>query len=169
MNERNALISHLRSEVVGPSQSLRGRTLVEVKDDLFIDLTPFENRQLFWKDAEGCEQEILYYERESPHRKYGTGLLYPIGGDSQSDDDAASKTADTVGVDIAPSDNEDSTTTTPLGVVATSGSDDSDEIDLSNSDVRMPSSLGISLFVSLSEDGVILLSMPKSRIFEWRF
>ena len=80
MKERSALVTYLRGEIVGPSRPLLAAEVVEIHSRVFTDPNPARRGALAWRPAPGAEiEEILYYDRESPHRKYGAGLLHPEG------------------------------------------------------------------------------------------
>ncbi len=164
MKERSEIIERIRSEIVGPSRSL-APAASGFSDKVLQD--PIANRRgaMVWQPtADGDAQEVLYFDRESPHRKYGTGLLHPPGWDTSQDEaQAALDAADTVGAETEISE-------------ADSGQDDEpeneaesdDEFEVTDADVRRPSSLGISACVRFSEGGELVIGLPATRTFSWQ-
>lgn len=79
MKERSELIEWLRGEIVGPSRFLGEPTVITFREGVFSDSDPKRRGPLAWRSA-GDEppEEVLYYDREKPSRKYGVGLLHPV-------------------------------------------------------------------------------------------
>ncbi len=178
MKERSELIEWLRGEIVGPSRFLGEPTVITFREGVFSDSDPKRRGPLAWRSA-GDEppEEVLYYDREKPSRKYGVGLLHPVvashlesGGEDHSAATAAIATdhlgieldiedVETESVDITDEDSEDESSS------MTSGSDD---FDVSSPDVRHPSTLGITFCASFEDGGRILIRLPRKRRFEWQ-
>ncbi|MEO7866075.1 MAG: helicase-related protein [Candidatus Eisenbacteria bacterium] len=121
-------------------------------------------------------QEILYFDRESPHRKYGAGLLHPVAQSGAAPaDQAALHATDTVGVDDTDEDSaaDASPTGDPDGAAsgAASGADGVDfteDFEVGSSDTRHPSTIGVSVSVGLADDGEVIVALPRSRQFDWQ-
>ena len=80
MNERSEMIECIRGEIVGPARILKEPSIVDFVDSDFRHDSQWPNGPIVWKPGpEDDLQEVLYFDRESPFRKYGTGLLYPEG------------------------------------------------------------------------------------------
>src|SRR5207245_9157197 len=110
-----------------------------------------------------ADEEILYYERETPHRKYGVGLLHSAGSaiaSSVSPDRVAAASTDTQGIETAI--DELSGDETIAGEPEISDMDEdalveiADDFEVTSPDVRRPSTIGISFCVRLAEDGKII-------------
>jgi hypothetical protein len=174
MAERSELIEWIRGELVGPSRMLTDATIVEFTNDGFDDPVALRRGPLAWRATpESVLEEILYYERESPHRKYGAGLLHP-GGVTYSApsqlDEVALQATDTMGAELdndevvsgeAGSDESDS-------VDGAGSSDELDDFEVSSPDIRHPSTIGISFCARLADDGQIVIRLPQSRRFTWQ-
>src|SRR5689334_2910672 len=76
MRERTDLLASIRAEVVGPSLSNDDSAKVVFADRLLLDDSPNRRGPAVWQTPEGVYEEVLYYDRESPHRKYGAGVLH---------------------------------------------------------------------------------------------
>src|ERR1700755_1399162 len=103
MRERSELVEEIRGELVGPARWLKPPTVIKFQDGEFVDSIAFRRGPLAWHpEQNGPAEEILYYERESPHRKYGAGLLHPQGiktTTSVQPDDIALQATDTIGAE----------------------------------------------------------------------
>src|SRR5690349_3753972 len=79
MKERSQLMEWMRGEIVGPSRPVSEPAIANfTSTGDYLDATALRRGPLAWKpDPAGVNEEVLYYERESPHRKYGVGLLHP--------------------------------------------------------------------------------------------
>src|SRR2546423_12991235 len=82
MIERSEMIAWIRGELVGPARWLADPEIIEFVNGEFEDQTSLRRGPLAWRrDPTADPQEVLYYDRESPYRKYGAGLLHPLGTD----------------------------------------------------------------------------------------
>ncbi|MGA3267419.1 MAG: helicase-related protein, partial [Verrucomicrobiota bacterium] len=178
MTERSQLIEWIRGELVGPSRPLAEPELAVFLADKFSDTVALRRGPLAWRPTpDSALQEVLYYERESPHRKYGMGLLHPaaVPAANPPPDQAALQATDTIGAepsaDESPdgrppeegeNDNDDSTTDP-----APSG-DPADDFEVTSPDVRHPSTIGISFCVQLNERGSITVQIPQARSLFWQ-
>jgi hypothetical protein len=171
MKERSALIAWVRSEVVGPSIPLSDPQIITFQDRTFADSVAMRRGSLSWRPTDTDDlQEILYFDRETPHRKFGTGLLHPAGASSQVPPDIAAATStDTIGVDIepeteAPDGPED---TDSESDIQGEGTDPSDDFEVTSSDIRYPSTIGISFCVAATDTSEIVIRLPQKKLFAW--
>ena len=68
MIERSQLIAYLRGEMVGPSAPIGAPHVIEFQDNMFRESDLRRSGALAWlPQADGVEQEVIYYDRESPH------------------------------------------------------------------------------------------------------
>ena len=170
------MIEWIRGEMVGPARPIADATVVGFTGKDFTDLVPLRRGQLSWRPAPDAEaEEVLYFDRESPHRKYGTGLLHPVGVTVlvpvvTPPPDAAMQATDTVGVDADPDEAPDAdadgggndAVPSALPVDAT------DDFEVTSPDIRHPSTIGLSFCVRLNETGRIVVRLPRSRRFAWQ-
>lgn len=177
MSERSDLIAWIRGELAGPSRSVGEARRVEFTGLDFVDNDPKRRGPIVWRPTEDLhDQEVLYYERETPHRKYGIGLLHPLDLTNPQftpPDQAAALSSDTLG-GIERSDDElaieGALNSTPADDWADDSGDDfaQDIFNISSPDIRHPSSIGISFCVSLAEDGKVIIKLPQSKLFSWQ-
>ena len=100
MRERCEMIGWIRGEIIGPARPLAEPDLVNFHDTEFVDPLPFRQGPLAWlPDPNDVPQEVLYFERESPSRKYGAGILHPESAAVQTPDQAAMNSIDPIGAD----------------------------------------------------------------------
>jgi len=182
MSERSKMIEWIRGELVGPSRPLAEPALVEFNNREFADPVPLRRGPLAWRpDPDVDLQEVLYFERETPHRKYGAGLLHPTGASTTTPlpDQAALQATDTIGAepeaDEEPDDNPDGMpedsqdNAEELGVgEGGAGSNASDDFEVTSPDIRHPSTIGISFCVRLNLKGQVVVRLPQSRRFSWQ-
>src|SRR5687767_14920643 len=77
-SERSRLIEWIRGELVGPSRPIADAAVIEFHDRDYTDPVALRSGPLAWRPApDASAQEVLYYQRETPHRKYGAGVLHP--------------------------------------------------------------------------------------------
>lgn len=172
MSERSEMIEGLRGEIVGPARPLSEPTIAKFTKDDFVDDTAARCGPLAWQPDGQALEEVLYYDRESPHRKYGAGLLHPGAAAmaatdaGESPDVVALKATDTIGAEFEHEEVADGGDDT--FVVDTASSDTSDDFEVTSPDVRHPSTIGISFCTRLDTDGCIVLRLPRSRRFTWQ-
>jgi hypothetical protein len=172
MKERSDLVEWIRAEIVGPSRSSEP-TLIKFAEKTFSDPIPLRRGPLAWRAPDDTTpQEVLYYERESPHRKYGAGLLHPIWASSAQppSGDAANQSADTLGVDADLADEDDES---PDEGAMESGADDlindaSDDFEVTSPDIRHPTTMGISFCAKIDRSGKLIVAVPLERRFAWQ-
>src|SRR5205085_8845962 len=176
MFERSRLIEWTRGEVVGPSRPLVDATVIEFHDRDFIDPTALRNGPLAWRPGpDGDSQEVLYFQRETPHRKYGAGILHPAsqGLPTDTEPESAAQASDTLGIDPdsnelvegAPSEdpsNDDSNRE------QSELADPSDDFEVTSPDTRHPSTMGISFCARLGAKGRVVVRLPMTRHFAWQ-
>lgn len=176
MTERSQMIEWIRGEMVGPSRPLTDPEMATFTNLDFTDLVPMRRGPLAWRPApDAAIQEVLYYDRESPHRKYGMGLLHapvlspPTPSSPPTPNQAAPQTPDTLGAELEADEldelpENDAQATTD----GDSGADSADEFEVTSPDVRHPSTLGISFCVHLESRGSVVVRLPQSRNFFWQ-
>lgn len=176
MRERTKLMTWIRGDIVGPVEFLKTPSVATFRDRDFSDPEPDRRGSLAWRpSAQGALEEVLYYERESPHRKYGAGLLHPSGTLQQQSlepDIAAAAAIDPLGADDA---NEDASIPAANGEKldteignALEGESEDDDFDVTSPDIRHPSTLGVSFCVQLNPAGRVLVRLPQTHLFSWQ-
>lgn len=180
MRQRSDLIEWLRSELVGPSRPLSRPDIIQFEDRTFVDPISFRRGPIVWlPNPEEEMQEVLYYEKETPHRKYGAGLLHPAFAPSTflPPDQAALVATDRIGaefqeevqdgdvVNLGTVPDEDERDQDPtLG----EGEDTFDDFEVTSPDIRHPSTIGISFCARIEPEGYINVVLPRSRRFFWQ-
>jgi hypothetical protein len=121
-------------------------------------------------------EEVLYYERESPHRKYGAGLLNPgaprgaANVPTEPADQAALQATDTIGAEPEAEGNaegDDEPVDGGVGDAASAG-EAGDDFEVTSPEVRHPSTIGISFCVRVERAGEVVIRLPQSRSFSWQ-
>ncbi|MEY4483326.1 MAG: hypothetical protein RL693_778, partial [Verrucomicrobiota bacterium] len=179
MSERAEMIAWIRGELVGPTRLLAEAPIIEFINGEFTDLVPLRRGPLTWRPEPDAEsQEVLYYDRESPHRKYGAGLLHPtatqVAAPAQPEDQAAAEATDRTGVELEADEVEDGGADTREEAEANNdvediaSTDSTDDFEVTSPDVRHPSTIGISFCVRLEREGQIIVRLPQSRRFAWQ-
>ncbi|WP_418117928.1 helicase-related protein [Variovorax sp. 350MFTsu5.1] len=176
MKERSELIESVRSEIVGPARH-RAPTVVTFSDKEFKDSVLWRRGALAWKPfADGDAEEVLYFEGESPHRKYGVGMLHPLGN-HPIPSTTASEESDTLGAEMP---EADSAVETSSAHQASGDNDDTDadqnaadrgtdeDFEVTGGSTRRPSTLGISFCMSLPVDAKLLVALPSRHRFSWQ-
>jgi hypothetical protein len=179
MSERSEMIAWMRGELVGPARPLAEAAVVAFAGREFVDPVALRRGPLAWSPAPGSAfEEILYYERESPHRKYGAGILHPgappaavaaAAPDASPPDEVALQATDTIGAEVesdetAAAEDADENHTED----GSAASDPAEDFEVTSPDVRHPSTIGISFCVRLAADGRIVVRLPQSRRFVWQ-
>ena len=183
MTERSQMIEWMRGEMVGPARPLSDPELAVFTNRDFSDLVPMRRGPLAWRPTtDAALQEVLYYDRESPHRKYGIGILHaPVLPPATLPPNQAAQAAllatDTIGAELDADEQSDEaggnqaeeTEETEDSDSATSNRPDaSDDFEVTNPDVRHPSTIGISFCVQLDERGSIVVGLPQNRALDWQ-
>jgi hypothetical protein len=171
MKERSELIAWIRGEIVGPSFWLAEPERAAFSGPVYNDNSSQRRGSLVWLPAGEQElQEVLYYDRETPHRKYGAGLLHPgaLSIAESSPDVSAAEASDSMGSD---STDEDATDAGPddtdtLGGAEEGNSDD--DFEVTSTDIRHPSTLGISICAKIAASDRIVVRLPRSRHLHWQ-
>ena len=172
-DDRAEMIAAVRSEIVGPAQPHGEQTTVTFIERLFSDPLPKRRGDLFWlPEPAAGPQEILYFDRETPHRRYGAGLLHPESAAISHDPtDAAAAASDSVGVDLPDSEEDADSAEDSAAASDDEGSelpDAGDEFEVTSPDVRHPSSIGISCCVTVAAGGAVTIRLPRFRRFSWQ-
>ncbi len=177
MNERSGMMEWLRGEIIGPSRRLSEPAIATFTNGEFADTTAARRGPLAWRpDPQADLEEVLYFDRESPHRKYGTGLLHPgaavlaSAGAPASPDAVALKATDTIGAELEAEEVEaDAENGADDGATADEEiSDTSADFEVTSPDVRHPSTIGISFCVQLDGNGCVVIRLPRARRFAWQ-
>jgi len=182
MRQRSDMIELIRSELIGPSRPLAEPDIIEFENRAFIDPISFRRGSLAWlPDSEEEMQEVLYYERETPHRKYGAGLLHPAFAPTTapSPDQTALETTDTIGAEFQEDESQAEDSIDSETVTDDDESDQDsvlrdgelgafDDFEVTSPDVRHPSTIGISFCVRMEPEGHIDVMLPESRRFFWQ-
>src|SRR5262245_45936859 len=176
MSERAQLIDWIRGEIVGPSRPITDVATIEFLGDSFIDPIAMRSGPLAWRpDPNTPGQEVLYYQRETPHRKYGAGVLHPgpqfvpAPDQTAAEAQAAADASDTMGIE--PDTDELQEGAVDAEENDREGSDDadaSDDFEVTSPDIRHPSTMGISFCVRLDAEDRIIIRLPQSRRFLWQ-
>jgi hypothetical protein len=165
------MIAWIRGELVGPTRLIPEAPVIEFVNGEFTDLVPLRRGPLTWRpEPDAVPQEVLYYDRESPHRKYGAGLLHPVAAQVAVPPpvaDQAAQVTDTMGVELE-ADEVEGGDAVPDSNTGEEVADGTDDFEVTSSDVRHPSTMGISFCVRLDGDGQIVVRLPQSRRFAWQ-
>lgn len=175
MSERSELIAWIRGELVGPSRSVITPAIAAFQEKIFSDPLALRRGPLGWQPTEvGPIEEILYYDMESPYRKYGAGLLHPVGSPQYitvSPEQSAADATDTLGIEAKESEASSDATDNDAGydLIDSADIDDAtDDFEVTSADVRRPSTMGITFCVNLAFDGRIIVLIPQNRRFAWQ-
>jgi Helicase conserved C-terminal domain len=172
MTERARLIEWIRGELVGPSRPITQVTVIEFDDKIFVDSQPLRSGPMAWVPTPSAEpEEVLYFERETPHRKYGAGVLHPASQATPAAFDQAAQASDTLGIEPESDDlAEDAVDEEPE-----SGSGDaaetaetSDDFEVTSPDIRHPSTVGISFCVRVEKGGRVVVRFPQKKNLLWQ-
>lgn len=178
MKSRTELIEGIRCELVGPSLPSTNPNIISFgNNNVFIDSASNRRGPLFWRQSEtSSTEEVLYYYRESPDRKYGAGLLYGIshinnsGAQSENDNEVL-KALSTVDKGFEESESTSEITTNEDEQVDTEYNSDErqdDDFDVVGLDIRKPSCIGVSFCVKLDDAGKIIIHLPHTVSFPWQ-
>ena len=170
MKGREQLIEWLRGEIVGPSRFLGSSTSIEFQEKVWSDTDANRSGPITWRPSPDSElEEVVYYQREAPHRKYGVGLLHPFG--SIAAEEIAAASSDTLGAEAESVEEGEGKEEEDVGE-STGGDGDvaepADEFEVTSPDLRKPSTIGISFCVHLPELSQLLVSIPTSHRFAWQ-
>jgi hypothetical protein len=171
MIERSQLIDWIRGELIGPSRPITDVTVVEFRDKDFSDPVPLRSGPLTWRPKpDEVAEEVLYFQRETPHRKYGAGALHPGTQLTPSPpDELAVEASDTLGIEPDTDDLQEAAEEVNLDAEdSNEQGDSSDDFEVTSPDIRHPSTIGISFCVRLSESGRILVRLPEKKCFFWQ-
>lgn len=173
MSDRAWLVDWVRGELVGPSRPISIPTVIDFREREFVDSTPLRSGPLVWRpDPSTDEQEVLYFQRETPHRKYGTGVLHAGSQAASSHPEVAVKASDTLGIEPDADDLQENTADDEVSEREGRDSgelpDDSDDFEVTSPDIRHPSTIGISFCVRLDAGGRIVVKLPRAKRFFWQ-
>jgi hypothetical protein len=175
MSERSQLIDWIRGEIVGPSRPITDVAIIEFQGEDFNDPIALRSGPLAWRPgADAPVQEVLYYQRETPHRKYGAGVLHPgpqlvptpdqVAAETQ----AAAEAADTLGIEPETDDLQESGAHEEDIRDEGDDADESDDFEVTSPDIRHPSTIGISFCVRLGAGDRLLVRLPQNKRLAWQ-
>lgn len=182
---RAFLIDWLRGETIGPARGdLDNAMLARFNEEpdglIFKDAPQAEGNArsglLAWVPSTGLpRQEVLYFQRESPFRKYGAGRLHPMGIGVAGAERPAELAAE-AGIVGAIDQHDDGTAAdgdAPLfkdnGGIPRAAEEDSLDVAIAGADGRDRSTMGISFCVRLAGDASELrILFPREKKFKWQ-
>ncbi len=178
MKERSDMIGFLRGELVGPGVPINSPQIIEFAGREFNDVEKagvYRSGALAWVPSDGAEpQEVIYFERESPHGKYGIGLLSPeqvieddgvIDGVPQAEDEL--NDAEMTSEEPETGESVEDEGQTPDEERGEPGDGD-DHIDVTSTAIRRPSTIGISFCTRLGEGARLVVRLPTAFRFPWQ-
>jgi len=172
MKERSDLITSIRGELVGPADWLKDPHVVEFTDGKFLDAESVRRGPLAWCSEGGEVEEVLYFDRETAHRKYGIGLLHPAlpSSSAAAADETVPDAIDTIGAEFSDPDPEGDQGGDPAEDDSGFEQEDggTDDFEVTSPDVRRPSTIGISLCMRLETQSTVVVSLPQHRNFNWQ-
>jgi hypothetical protein len=146
--------------------------VIELQDNVFTDPIALRNGPLDWRpEPDGEVEEVLYFQRETPHRKYGAGALHPGAQLLAPPPEQAVQASDTLGIEPDTNDLQDDAAAAETGEAETGDGDlpdSSDDFEVTSPDIRHPSTVGISFCVRLDADGLVNIRLPRRRRFRWQ-
>jgi hypothetical protein len=174
------MLAYLRGEIVGPSVPLREATVAVFSGERFpvpagepdAPAVPY----VWCPSEESGQQEVLYLYRETPHRKYGTGLLHPQEERAVNADEGE----DRQGADVESGDTQEAAVSAGNEEQEQAGFEDEDalpesednplepEISVVSADVRHPSTMGLSFCATFGPDARLVVRLPQSMRFPWQ-
>ncbi|MBL6956386.1 MAG: hypothetical protein ISR54_06150 [Chlorobium phaeobacteroides] len=168
-DERAALITWMRGEIVGPSKPVREPVTVTFENNVLIDNGQCVRGPKVWQPEPGSKlEEVLLMKGDAPHQKYGVGLLHPDGHPSEEQVDEVSNGIS--GDDVLP--EEDFTVPESMENTSTDyqGTEqvDADDFEVSSTDVRYPSTIGITINIKIDPQGEIVIHFPQEKRFFWQ-
>jgi hypothetical protein len=164
------MIAAVRAEIMGPSQQPDEPTVITFADRLFSDTQTNRRGPISWKPGPDSDlEEVLYFDREAPNRRYGAGLLHPeMQADSNNPAEQAALATDTLGVDIDSAEDEDDDDGEAGDDDTSESSSGVEEFEVTSPDARRPSSIGVSCCATLHADGCVVVRLPNARRFAWQ-
>jgi hypothetical protein len=169
MKERSELVEWIRAEIVGPSRPAQAAA-AGFAEKVFNDPVSIRRGALTWLHSPDAEpQEVLFFDRESPHRKYGAGVLFPqdrLPADAATE---AGESSDTLGTDAQPEDEQAPPPAPGPDADGDAGEEQTDDdFAVNGPDVRRPTTLGISFCVRLGPTGSLVVRLPQSKRLPWQ-
>jgi len=179
--ERKLLIAQIRGEIVGPSLPNHNPTPVVFSTDGLTDPLGSVSGPVTWMPkAGGLPQEVLYFDNESPKRKYGSGALYPLGyleevsSFAAAEDDEGDQDAVPDPENIPDVSDDDDAKDEPADVDEITANDGQSsaaedyDFPVSSPEIYKPSTMGISFCAELGTSAVLLLRLPPTKRFFWQ-
>lgn len=175
------MIEGLRAEVIGPAIPRNTPTLVSIESGSLILPEGGFSGPLAWKpDDGGPNQEVIYFQRETPAANYGAGALHlevdlEEGGEVAAisepltESEAANSDGQSVAMGSRPdiSDDEEEYIEVDDEESKPSGAQD-DDFDVTSTDVRHPSAFSVTFCANVPAGGKVEVILPPSRHFSWQ-
>lgn len=169
MIERARLIEWIRGELVGPSRPITEPLVIDFSGNDFVDPIALRSGSLAWRPNPNADlQEVLYFQRETPHRKYGAGLLHPGTQLPPPPPDQAVQASDTLGIEPDADDLQEDAGDEATEPDGNDPPDPSDDFEVTSPDIRHPSTIGISFCVRLNASGRIVVTLPQKKQLFWQ-
>lgn len=173
IKDRCHLLLLTRSELVGPTLYLGTRRTLPLINGV-IDLGESEG-PVFTNDSTGVPQEVVYYSRENPKRKYGIGILHPqhkSGEQPEGIDDRIGFTVAPGETDIEHEPNQEEIAeedrVAAVGDRENIDTDAGAEPEALRTHSFKSSSMGISFCVHLPVGSGIEIFFPQTNKFQWQ-
>ncbi len=165
-DERAALITWMRGEIVGPSRPVNEPVIVMFDNNVLIDPGQHARGLMVWQPEAGATaEEVLHMKGDAPHQKYGMGLLHP-GGELRQN--LSEEPAPAIFLD-EPLPEEDNVAPERRENGSNEYVDaDADDFEVSSLDIRYPSTMGITFNVRLEQQGEITIHLPREKRFFWQ-
>jgi hypothetical protein len=180
--DRAKLLLWLREEVIGPAQPWGDQNQnwseAKVEDGNIInwpdpvETLSFKGREIpyygnvFYRNGERTPwQEILYFGREAPKKKYGIGLLHPERTNADQNQDLQHRMEG----QLLENEAEDAEIhEDELGNQERTEAAQDNDFEVSGQDRFRPSTLGISFLAEIPEGGELRFRFPQQRHFNWQ-
>ncbi len=177
IEDRCHLLSLTRSELVGPTLYCESSRTLPVVNGV-IDLGESEG-PVFTNDSVGTPQEVVYYSRENPTRKYGVGVLHPQPRSGEQPEEIEPEIEDRIGFTATPGETdieleanqEEFAEEDRVAAVGDRENVDTDagaEPEALTTHSFKSSSLGISFCVYLPAGSGIEVSLPQTNQCHWQ-
>lgn len=167
--ERAALITWMRGEIVGPSRPVRKPSTITFENNVLVDNGQYTRGPMVWQPEPGSGlEEVLHMRGDAPHQKYGAGLLHPDGRFSQDQDDETHNI--TPDDDLLPEEGHEAPDRDENGSSGYLGTEqvDADDFEVSSPDIRYPSTMGITFNAKIDPGGEVVFHLPRNKRFFWQ-
>ncbi|NTV91803.1 MAG: hypothetical protein HGA72_00555 [Chlorobiaceae bacterium] len=168
-DERAALITWMRGEIVGPSRPVREPVTVTFENNVLIDNGQYARGPKVWQPEPGSGlEEVLLMKGDAPHQRYGVGLLHP--DDHLSREQVEEASIGTSGDNMQQEEDYKAPDSSENGSTGNQGTEqvDADDFEVSSPDVRYPSTMGVTFNVKIDPQGEIVMHFPQEKKFFWQ-